>query len=66
MTLLPCILDKTRIFLDQLDRFVETGEEFQMDYYATGLTFDIIGALLTLGHSAAFVNGNADYSKVPW
>ena len=43
MTLLPCILDKTSIFLDHLDRFSESGEEFQMDYYVTGLTFDIIG-----------------------
>jgi len=43
MTLLPCILDKTSIFLDHLERFAETGETFEMDYYATGLTFDIIG-----------------------
>ncbi len=43
MTLLPCILDKTRYFFDHLDKYVKSGEEFELDYYTTSLTFDIIG-----------------------
>jgi hypothetical protein len=43
MTLLPCILDKTWYFLNRLDSFARTGEEFALDELCTNLTFDIIG-----------------------
>jgi len=43
LTLLPCILDKTRIFLDRLDILARNGDEFVMSHYTTSLTFDIIG-----------------------
>jgi len=48
LTLLPCILDKTRIFLEHMDKFAMSGEQFRMEYYATGLTFDIIGTYCLL------------------
>ncbi|CCF33174.1 cytochrome P450 52A11 [Colletotrichum higginsianum] len=48
MTLLPTILDKTMVFLQRLDGFCETGEEFRMDEVCGALTFDIIGAV-TMG-----------------
>ncbi|TQN65571.1 putative sterigmatocystin biosynthesis P450 monooxygenase [Colletotrichum shisoi] len=47
MTLLPTILDKTTVFLQRLDGFCETGEEFRMDEICGALTFDIIGAVST-------------------
>lgn len=43
MTLLPCILDKTWYFLEHLDGYARTGEEFNLDGFCTNLTFDIIG-----------------------
>ncbi|KAK3938018.1 putative sterigmatocystin biosynthesis P450 monooxygenase stcS [Diplogelasinospora grovesii] len=46
MTLLPCILDKTWLFLRHLDGYARTGEEFPLDKLATNLTFDIIGAVV--------------------
>ncbi|KAG8161305.1 hypothetical protein KVR01_009569 [Diaporthe batatas] len=49
LTLLPVILDKTRLFLDHLDRFSQTGEEFCLDELCMTLTFDIIAAV-TMGH----------------
>ncbi|OQD84841.1 hypothetical protein PENANT_c011G06612 [Penicillium antarcticum] len=45
MSLMPCILDKTQLFLERLDRFCTTGEEFSFDDLCTNLTFDIIGAV---------------------
>lgn len=45
MTLLPCILDKTDIFLEHLDRCANTGEEFSLLKSTINLTFDIIGAI---------------------
>jgi cytochrome P450 len=45
MTLLPCILDKTDIFMEHLDRFASSGEEFPMLKHTINLTFDIIGAV---------------------
>ncbi|KAH6847013.1 cytochrome P450 [Chaetomium sp. MPI-CAGE-AT-0009] len=45
MTLLPCILDKTDIFIEHLDRFARSGEEFPMLRHTINLTFDIIGAI---------------------
>lgn len=43
MTLLPLILDKTRIFINQMDKFAISGEQFELGDYCTRLTFDIIG-----------------------
>ncbi|KAL2019162.1 hypothetical protein VTK56DRAFT_10034 [Thermocarpiscus australiensis] len=45
MTLLPCILDKTSIFVDRLDHYASTGEEFSLTKLTINLTFDIIGAV---------------------
>ncbi|KAL1839021.1 hypothetical protein VTK73DRAFT_4145 [Phialemonium thermophilum] len=43
ITLLPCILDKTDLFLRRLDSFAKTGESFRLDELLINLTFDIIG-----------------------
>ncbi|KAH8780055.1 cytochrome P450 52A11 [Diaporthe sp. PMI_573] len=48
LTVLPIVLDKTRFFLDHLDRYSQTGEEFCLDELCVTLTFDIIGAV-TMG-----------------
>lgn len=54
------ILDKTQYFLDHLDRFAKTGEEFCLEEYATNLTFDIIGSV-TMGRDfRAQVPGEQD------
>ncbi|OQE03106.1 hypothetical protein PENVUL_c035G07075 [Penicillium vulpinum] len=45
ISLMPCILEKTQIFLTKLDRYASTGEEFRLDVLCTNLTFDIIGAV---------------------
>ncbi|KAJ6043323.1 hypothetical protein N7499_005749 [Penicillium canescens] len=45
MSLMPCILDKTQLFLERLDHYATTGEEFSLDDLCTNLTFDIIGAV---------------------
>ncbi|KAL2262650.1 hypothetical protein VTK26DRAFT_575 [Humicola hyalothermophila] len=45
MSLLPCILDKTAIFIDKLDEFAGTGKEFPLNKLTINLTFDIIGAI---------------------
>ncbi|KAJ6519419.1 cytochrome P450 [Mycena sanguinolenta] len=42
LTLLPSILDKVSQFLDHLDTYARTGEEFSLQSRATDLTFDII------------------------
>lgn len=46
MTHLPCILEKTLIFVKHLDALAQTGEEFSFATLATNLTFDIIGAVV--------------------
>ncbi|KAK4184333.1 putative sterigmatocystin biosynthesis P450 monooxygenase stcS [Podospora australis] len=46
MTLLPCILDKTDIFLDRLDGFCASGKDFSLMDMIVNLTFDIIGAVV--------------------
>ncbi|KAJ0118801.1 cytochrome p450 [Diaporthe amygdali] len=48
ITVLPIVLNKTRFFLDHLDRYSRTGEEFCLDELCVTLTFDIIGAV-TMG-----------------
>ncbi|CAG7943452.1 unnamed protein product [Penicillium nalgiovense] len=45
ISLMPCILDKTQLFLTKLDHYASTGEEFPLDELCTNLTFDIIGAV---------------------
>ncbi|PYH46164.1 cytochrome P450 [Aspergillus saccharolyticus JOP 1030-1] len=45
LTLLPCIIDKARIFIQCLDKYVQTGEEFSLEDRCTSLTLDIIGAV---------------------
>ncbi|KAK4239550.1 hypothetical protein C8A03DRAFT_42869 [Achaetomium macrosporum] len=45
MTLLPCILDKTAIFLERLDHYARSGQEFRLLKLTIELTFDIIGAI---------------------
>lgn len=46
MTLLPSILDKTLLFLDNLGRYAVSGEKFRMTDLCGDLTFDIVGMLL--------------------
>ncbi|KAI3393506.1 hypothetical protein diail_4183, partial [Diaporthe ilicicola] len=48
LSVLPIILDKTRFFLNHLDRYSRTDEEFCLDELCVTLTFDIIGAV-TMG-----------------
>lgn len=48
MTLWPVILDKANLYLQILDHFALTKEQFQLDQHTTNLTFDIIGAV-TMG-----------------
>ena len=43
MELLPSILEKISQFVDHLDSLAQSGSEFEMQSYATDLTFDIIG-----------------------
>ncbi|KAJ4286863.1 hypothetical protein N0V88_007875 [Collariella sp. IMI 366227] len=45
MTLLPCIVDKTMVFIKELDRYASSGEEFALNKLTINLTFDIIGAV---------------------
>ena len=45
MTLLPCILDKTSIFLERLDGLASSGTEYPLNKLTINLTFDIIGAI---------------------
>ena len=40
---MPCILDKTELFLANLDHYARTGEDFSLDDLCTNLTFDIMG-----------------------
>ncbi|KAK3360452.1 cytochrome P450 [Lasiosphaeria hispida] len=60
ITLLPAILDKTDIFLEHLDLYAKTGEEFLLNKLLIDLTFDIIGAVLT---DANFEAQHLDPSK---
>uniref|UniRef100_A0A8H7NHQ4 Cytochrome P450 n=1 Tax=Bionectria ochroleuca TaxID=29856 RepID=A0A8H7NHQ4_BIOOC len=45
MTLLPCIIDKSMLFLNRLDQHAEADDVFRLTDLTTGLTFDIIGAV---------------------
>ncbi|KAH8901898.1 cytochrome P450 [Coniochaeta sp. PMI_546] len=45
MTLLPLIMNKTWQFMEHLDRYAKTGEEFPLGELLTNLTFDIIGVV---------------------
>lgn len=45
MKLLPCLLEKTWHFLENLDTYARTGEEFRLADLCVNLTFDIIGAV---------------------
>ncbi|KAK4226013.1 putative cytochrome P450 E-class, group I [Podospora fimiseda] len=46
MSLLPCILDKTSIFVDRLEEWAKTDQEFKLTKALIDLTFDIIGAVV--------------------
>ncbi|KAL1305714.1 hypothetical protein AAFC00_007301 [Neodothiora populina] len=46
MTLLPRIVDKTQLFLRNLDALAKSRQEFSMEPLCTNLTFDIIGAVV--------------------
>ncbi|KAK7743719.1 hypothetical protein SLS62_010498 [Diatrype stigma] len=46
MELLPSILEKASLFVNRLDAVARTGEEFELQEYATDLTFDIIGRVV--------------------
>ncbi|OTB04646.1 hypothetical protein M426DRAFT_31673, partial [Hypoxylon sp. CI-4A] len=43
MQLLPSILEKASLFVNHLNTLARTGEVFELQSYATDLTFDIIG-----------------------
>lgn len=38
-------MEKSLIFIDNLEKAAASGKEFRMDDLCTGLTFDIIGGL---------------------
>lgn len=46
LSLLPKILAPVPRFLDNLDRYAETGREFSLAFLVTGLMFDIIGRVV--------------------
>ncbi|KAM7212398.1 cytochrome p450 [Rhypophila decipiens] len=46
ISLLPCIIDKTMVFLRHLDSYAATGETFEFMELTINLTFDIIGAVV--------------------
>jgi cytochrome P450 len=46
MTLLPCILDSTMVFLKHLDDYAASGEDFRSETLLVNLTFDIIGKVV--------------------
>ncbi|RAH81452.1 cytochrome P450 monooxygenase, partial [Aspergillus japonicus CBS 114.51] len=48
LTLLPCIIDKAWIFIQCLDEYARTGEEFSLEDRCTSLTLDIIGRAATM------------------
>ncbi|KAE8146525.1 cytochrome P450 [Aspergillus avenaceus] len=43
--LLPCVVDKVCHFVENLDRYARSGEEFALEDLCVSLTFDIIGAV---------------------
>lgn len=45
MTLLPVILEKMDLYIENIDAFVRSGETFSLDEITTNLTFDVIGAV---------------------
>ncbi|KAJ4301155.1 hypothetical protein N0V90_003245 [Kalmusia sp. IMI 367209] len=45
-TLLPGIVNKSTIFMEKLDSFVETGVDFEFEPLCTNVTFDIIGDII--------------------
>lgn len=45
-TFIPTILDKASIFVQRLDEFAPTQEEFSLVRNLTNLTFDVIGAVV--------------------
>lgn len=62
MTLLPSIIEKAALYLNVLDNFANTGEEFPLDQPTTNVTFDIIGAV-TMGedmNAQDFASSNQD------
>jgi cytochrome P450 len=46
MELLPSLLQKATLFIERLDAVARSGEEFELQTYATDLTFDIIGRVV--------------------
>ncbi|KAI0154588.1 cytochrome P450 [Xylariaceae sp. FL1272] len=44
-TILPCILDRTLLFVSHIDRLASTGEAFSIVPLIINLTFDIIGSV---------------------
>ncbi|KAI1820811.1 cytochrome P450 [Xylaria intraflava] len=46
VTLLPCILDRMVPFIDHLDNYARTQEEFSLVPLIVNLTFDIIGTIV--------------------
>ncbi|KAF1971388.1 cytochrome P450 52A11 [Bimuria novae-zelandiae CBS 107.79] len=45
-TLLPAIVEKSTVFMEKLDSFAKSGEEFALEPLCTNVTFDIIGAVI--------------------
>jgi hypothetical protein len=47
MTLLPCMVEKTLLFVNILDQYAASGQHFMLNELCTNLTFDIIGETCT-------------------
>ncbi|RTE84935.1 hypothetical protein BHE90_000370 [Fusarium euwallaceae] len=45
ITLLPCILDKTEPFINRLEDYVRSGEQFSLLFLTVNLTIDVISAV---------------------
>ncbi|KAK2602743.1 hypothetical protein N8I77_009251 [Diaporthe amygdali] len=43
LTLLPAMVEKTQFFLDYLEGYAKSGEEFSLGDHCTNLAFDVIG-----------------------
>ncbi|KAJ8106096.1 hypothetical protein OPT61_g9768 [Boeremia exigua] len=47
LTMLPLIIDKTKIFMEKMDAVARSGVPTRMDRFCVNFTFDIIGQVVT-------------------
>ncbi|KAI1394798.1 cytochrome P450 [Hypoxylon fuscum] len=64
LTFLPCILEKSFIFLDRLDRFAHNGQPFSLVDLTGNLTFDIIsGVVMDFDFDAQNVDRSGEFIR---